>query len=203
MAAATFWIQFLGERWLVMSTQRTCQSAPTAFGRANCYSYDVIASPSTYPCQWVGEWVIWSFRFGDSYRISELCKLVCFYKEAVLRRQEVAKPIITLLCSFWQEIHPSLKEIHFSFQETHSPLQEIHLIFQEIHSSLQEIHPFLQEIHTSYWEILSSLFSLKKVWFCICICIWWEHGVWIPFEVEAWWYLKGSSIRMYAQPQHR
>ena len=38
---------------------------------------DAIASPSTYPCQWVGD----SFRFGDSYRISELCELVtnsCF-----------------------------------------------------------------------------------------------------------------------------
>ena len=32
---------------------------------------DVIASPSTYPCQSVG-----SFRFGDCYCISELCELV-------------------------------------------------------------------------------------------------------------------------------
>ena len=32
---------------------------------------DAIASPSTYPCQSVGEWVS-----GDSYRISELCELV-------------------------------------------------------------------------------------------------------------------------------
>ena len=36
---------------------------------------DAIASPSTYPCQWVSQsvsqWVD-SFRFGDSYRISEL-----------------------------------------------------------------------------------------------------------------------------------
>ena len=41
---------------------------------------DATASPSTYPCQWVSESVsgsvIHSFRFGDSYRISELCKLV-------------------------------------------------------------------------------------------------------------------------------
>ena len=37
---------------------------------------DAIASPSTYPCQSVGEWVIDSFRFGDSYLISELCELV-------------------------------------------------------------------------------------------------------------------------------
>ena len=38
-----------------------------------------IASPSTYPCQsvgqWVSQWVIDSFRFGDSYPISELCDL--------------------------------------------------------------------------------------------------------------------------------
>ena len=33
---------------------------------------DPIASPSTYPCQWGSD----SFRFGDSYRISKLCKLV-------------------------------------------------------------------------------------------------------------------------------
>ena len=33
---------------------------------------DAIASPSTYPCQSVGD----SFRFGDSCRISELCELV-------------------------------------------------------------------------------------------------------------------------------
>ena len=40
--------------------------------------------PPTYPCQWtvsavsgsVSEWVVDSFRFGDSYRISELCELV-------------------------------------------------------------------------------------------------------------------------------
>ena len=37
---------------------------------------DAIGSPNTYPCQSVGQWVIDSFRFGDSYRISELCKLV-------------------------------------------------------------------------------------------------------------------------------
>ena len=43
---------------------------------------DAIASPSTYPCQWVGQSVsgsvIHSFRFGDSYRISELCELVWY-----------------------------------------------------------------------------------------------------------------------------
>ena len=37
---------------------------------------DAIASPSSYPCQSVSQWVIHSFRFGDSYRISELCELV-------------------------------------------------------------------------------------------------------------------------------
>ena len=37
---------------------------------------DLIASPSTYPCQSVGEWVIHNFRFGDSYCISEICELV-------------------------------------------------------------------------------------------------------------------------------
>ena len=40
---------------------------------------DAIASPSTYPCQWVSQSVsgsvIHSFRFGDSYRIFELCEL--------------------------------------------------------------------------------------------------------------------------------
>ena len=35
-----------------------------------------LASPSTYPCQRVGQWVIYSSRFGDSYHISELCELV-------------------------------------------------------------------------------------------------------------------------------
>ena len=35
---------------------------------------DAIASPIIYPRQSVGHWV--SFRFGDSYRISELCELV-------------------------------------------------------------------------------------------------------------------------------
>ena len=43
---------------------------------------DAIASPSSYPCQWLSEWVsqsvIDSFRFGDSYCISELCELVYF-----------------------------------------------------------------------------------------------------------------------------
>ena len=39
---------------------------------------DAIASPSTYPSQSVGQSVIDSFRFGDSYRISELCELVYF-----------------------------------------------------------------------------------------------------------------------------
>ena len=43
---------------------------------------DVIASPSSYVPPSVGQSVQWvselidSFRFGDSYRISELCKLV-------------------------------------------------------------------------------------------------------------------------------
>ena len=44
-------------------------------GKMFCF-LDAIASPSTYPCQWVGESVSDSFRFGDSYRISELCELV-------------------------------------------------------------------------------------------------------------------------------
>ena len=39
-----------------------------------------ITSPSSYSCQsvgqWLSDWVIDSFRFEDSYRISELCKLV-------------------------------------------------------------------------------------------------------------------------------
>ena len=43
---------------------------------------DAIASPSSYPSQSVGQWVsesvIDSFRFGDSYRISELCELVVY-----------------------------------------------------------------------------------------------------------------------------
>ena len=38
-----------------------------------CFS-DAISSPSTYLS--VGQSVIQSFRFGDSYRISELCELV-------------------------------------------------------------------------------------------------------------------------------
>ena len=33
---------------------------------------DAVASPSTYPCQWVSD----SFRVGDCYHISELCELV-------------------------------------------------------------------------------------------------------------------------------
>ena len=37
---------------------------------------DAIASPSSYPCQSVSQWVIHSFIFGDSYRIFELCELV-------------------------------------------------------------------------------------------------------------------------------
>ena len=45
---------------------------------------DAIASPSTYPCQSVGESVSesvsQSFRFGDSYGISELSELVTFKK---------------------------------------------------------------------------------------------------------------------------
>ena len=47
-----------------------------------CDSFlDAIASPSSYPCQsvgqWVSEWVI------DSYRISELCELVKSCKESM------------------------------------------------------------------------------------------------------------------------
>ena len=46
----------------------------------NAVFLDAIASPSSYPCQSVGQWVsqsvIDSFRFGDSYRTSELCELV-------------------------------------------------------------------------------------------------------------------------------
>ena len=37
-------------------------------GWVKCF-LDAKASPSTYPCR---QWVIDSFRFGDSYRISEL-----------------------------------------------------------------------------------------------------------------------------------
>ena len=37
---------------------------------------DEIASPNTYPCQSVGQSVGDSFRFGDSYHISEFCELV-------------------------------------------------------------------------------------------------------------------------------
>ena len=44
------------------------------------YFSDAIASPSSYPCQWVSQSVIDSFRFGDSYRISELCELVSTVK---------------------------------------------------------------------------------------------------------------------------
>ena len=48
----------------------------------SCFFLDAIEFPSTYTCQSVGEWVralqwvIHSFRFGDSYCISELCELV-------------------------------------------------------------------------------------------------------------------------------
>ena len=38
---------------------------------------DVIAYPSTYPCQWVSQCVSkWQFQIGDCYSISELCELV-------------------------------------------------------------------------------------------------------------------------------
>ena len=43
-----------------------------------CQFLDAIGSLSSYPCQSVGQWVIDSFRFGDSYRISELCEFVSF-----------------------------------------------------------------------------------------------------------------------------
>ena len=50
--------------------------------KSEYYFVNALASPSTYPCQSMGEWVsgsvIKSFRFGDSYRISELCELVGF-----------------------------------------------------------------------------------------------------------------------------
>ena len=54
-----------------------CSGKPTS---PNLISYkfiisaflDAIASPRMYPCQWV----IDSFRFGDSYSIPELCELV-------------------------------------------------------------------------------------------------------------------------------
>ena len=45
---------------------------------------DAIASPSNYPCQSVSGSVIDSFRFGDSYRISELRKLVKLFLEPVI-----------------------------------------------------------------------------------------------------------------------
>ena len=47
-------------------------------GKSQKRFLDEIASPSSYPCQSVSGSVIDSFRFGDSYRISELCELVLF-----------------------------------------------------------------------------------------------------------------------------
>ena len=49
----------------------------------NCYLLDAIASPSTYPCQSVSD----SFRFGDIYRISELCEFVYIFKIVIKRIQ--------------------------------------------------------------------------------------------------------------------
>ena len=46
-----------------------------SFYTTGLFFLDAIASTTTYPCQSVGESVNHSFRFGDSYRISELCKL--------------------------------------------------------------------------------------------------------------------------------
>ena len=68
---------------------------------------DAIASPSTYPCQWVSD----SFRFGDCYRIYELCKLVFIQ--------------LTWL-GFWllqmceSEVQPSQQFSHLSVQTTSS-----------------------------------------------------------------------------------
>ena len=49
-------------------------------GHIDIHFLDAIASPTSYPCQCasqsVSQSVIDSFRFGDSYRISELCELV-------------------------------------------------------------------------------------------------------------------------------
>ena len=56
---------------------------------------DAIASPSTYPCQSVVEWVIDSFRFGDSYRIFELCELV------LPDREKEARPSCITLGVLW------------------------------------------------------------------------------------------------------
>ena len=58
---------------------------------------DAIGSPNTYPCQSVGQWVIDSFRFGDSYRISELCKLVYL--------------VLVLICSLKRDPPPKLSSL--------------------------------------------------------------------------------------------
>ena len=51
------------------------------FGAIFGQLFVAIASPSTYPCQWV----INSFRFGDSYRISKLCELVSITPTSQIR----------------------------------------------------------------------------------------------------------------------
>ena len=54
---------------------------------------DAIASPSTYPCQSMGQWVSDSFRFGDSYCISELCELVYHWVQRGLRPVDPITPV--------------------------------------------------------------------------------------------------------------
>ena len=55
---------------------------------------DAIASPSTYPCQSVGQWPVghWQFQIGNSYRISELCELVNFW--GILNLYDLDFPLI-------------------------------------------------------------------------------------------------------------
>ena len=63
----------------------------------------MIATSSTYPCQSVGQWVsqgvIYRFRFGDSYSISELCELACF--SSLIEQMSIW--VLLDICSFFRK----------------------------------------------------------------------------------------------------
>ena len=61
--------------WETRSTEFPFYSEPPPFRAITCYFLDALAPPSTYPCQWVRQWVSESFIVSDWRFLSHLFQL--------------------------------------------------------------------------------------------------------------------------------
>ena len=109
---------------------------------APVYFSKVIASPSTYPCQSVSD----SFRFGDSYRISELCEFVYIFKIVIK----------------WIQTWPYFfKMFSFIFQNCDKMNPSMFVLF----ILLKKLSFYIPSMANGHWPYFSTFYqTCDKIW---------------------------------------